>query len=51
MIVNVVIGGEFEGREEVIINSVHECFNLKIQYEQLQVLMKLLDYMGKFKQF
>ncbi len=51
MLFNMVFGGQFDGLEERIIGAADECFDFKLQFQQLQALMKFLDFSGKYTKF
>ena len=46
-----MFGGHFEGPDEDIIGAQEECFDLKIQVQQFQTLMKFLEYSGNYTKF
>jgi hypothetical protein len=48
---NIVFGGEFSGEEETISNYHSQTFNLQLQQQQLNCLMKFLEYSSFYTKF
>ena len=49
--VNIVFGGQFEGPDEQVVGSQHECFDFRLQVQQYNILMKFLEYSGNYTKF